>query len=118
MAKGHTNRSRRFKFEDRNTMLKFILLYKDMFVPYSEDYIRCRSYVRTSPTTIGPKGGFMSRGYHDDNIVKMLEQGYDIEGEWIKCNLEREDFDKILETGCFEKVRIQCGQVGYVWRAA
>lgn len=118
MTKGHTNRSRRFKFENRDTMLRFILLYKDLFVPYSEDYILCRSYVKTTPTTRGPKGKFISRGYHDENIVKMLEQGYDIRGEWIKVNLEKDSFDEILKYGNFEKVRIQRGQIGYVWKAA
>ena len=116
MGKAHSNKGRYFVFKDRTEMYRFILLYRDLFVPYGEDRIRCRSYVQDVPTYKTKSGNLMSKGHHDDNIRKMLEQGYDILSDTtVIVNLIPEGMNQILEGGCFEKVKVGKCRFNYVY---
>lgn len=112
--KGHTHRSKVFKFKNRGEMLRFILLYRDLFVPYSEDYKRYKSYVQEGPTWHTASGGLMSRGHHDENIIKMLEGGYEIiDNETLKINIEKNDLEEILKYGNYKKEKVMTGRYMY-----
>ena len=85
-----------------------------MFVPYGEDRIRCRSYVQDVPTYRTKNGNFRSKGHHDENIAKMLEQGYDILSDnLVLVNLTPEGMNTILEGGCFRKKKFRSNMYRY-----
>lgn len=116
MGKAHSNKGRYFEFEDRAAMNRFILLYRDLFVPYGEYKIRCRSYVQDTPTYKTKAGNLMSKGHHDDNIRKMLEQGYDIcNDNLILVNLTPEGMNTILKGGVFKKESFGRNRSKYVY---
>lgn len=99
MGRAHSNRGYSLRFKDFNDMSRFILLYQDLFVPYSDDKKRCRSYVQDTPTYKTKAGNLYSKGHHDENIIKMLDAGYDWSKRndiyWLKVNMYPEDFKSI-----------------------
>lgn len=105
MSKAHSNKGRFFEFGDKAAMDRFILLYRDLFVPYSEDTIKYEARVRDTPVTRSKNGNFYSHGHIDENRRKMLEQGYFIKGNTIRCNLTPEGMYQIWESGSFKKCR-------------
>lgn len=116
MSRAHSNKGRYFVFGNREEMNRFILLYRDLFTPYGEDRIRCRSYVQDVPTYKTKNGNLMSKGHHDDNIVKMLEQGYDITSDRsLIANLTPDSMNAILEGGCFKKESFGRNRSRYVY---
>ena len=103
MGKAHSNRGYRLRFKDRAAMNRFILMYRDLFVPYSEDKIRCRSYVRDTPNYRTKNGNLRSKGHHDENIINMLRCGYDMctfgDETLLTVNMYPEDFNSIPKDG-------------------
>ena len=90
MSNVNKYRSKIFYFEDKAYIWKFILLYKDLFKPYSlktnaeiivygfDDYRKW--YVNTK----------------DENVRNMMNQGYVIRDHSIICMLDKDDFMNIL----------------------
>lgn len=110
-------KSKILEFDSRNSMLRFILLYRDLFVPYSDDVIRCKSYVQDIPTYKTKNGNLYSRGHHDNCIIAMMEQGYRIvNNNILEIHMNSDDF-KICEE-MFEKINIQRGKYKYVFKVA
>lgn len=120
MSRAHSNKGRYFRFGDRATMSRFILMYRDLFTPYGSDKIRCRSYVKDKVYHTYEDGkGYYSRGHHDDNIVKMMECGYDILSDnVILVNLTPDALNQILKGGCFKKEAFGRNRSIYVYDEA
>lgn len=118
-TKAHGNKGYKFEFNNRDELLKFVLMYKDLFVPYSDYMIQtgARITIRTYRSRNGI-GKLRSDGYVDDNIVKMMEQGYKISGNIIAVNLKKEGFKEILSSGLFEKIRVRSNTFIYKMKAA
>ena len=118
-SRAHGNKGYVFKFNNRDELLKFVLMYKDLFVPYSDYMIKtdARVTTRTYRTKNGT-GRLTSDGYIDDNVAKMMEQGYKIyDGNNIRVNLKKEGFDEIISSGLFEKFRVRRSLLGYQLKA-
>lgn len=91
MSKAHSNKGRYFRFNNGEELERFVLLYKHLFTPYSEDVLK------------------YERNWYKGNISD-IEQGFE-RIFWnnepvIKVNLTKENLDKILEgSRCFRKER-------------
>ena len=93
MYKRGRKQCRRFKFNTKKQMDRFIKMYKDLFVPYADSEIeRCKN--------AGFDGSNMYRGYvigncHFDPIA------------WdplcLEATIEPEGFKEILKSNLFEK---------------
>ena len=70
MGKAHSNKGRYFEFKDSDEMYRFILMYKDLFVPYSEDVIRSEARVKVEETRKTKNGNLWTRKREDENIKK------------------------------------------------
>lgn len=108
-------RTRKMKFKDSGSMFRFLLMYMDLLVPYSEATIIQANYV-------GGKGYFNERhnwvttehGKHDENITNMMRKGYRIyDSKRVDIHIEAEKF-KLFE-GMFKKEKIRTGQYMYVF---
>lgn len=115
MSKSHRNTTKVLEFNNKEDMIRFIVLYRDLFVPYSDDKIRCASYVQDIPTYWTINGNLMSRGHHDDNIVRMMKDGYRIQNNILKINILPEDWRKIESVGVFEKTKVARARYKYVY---
>ena len=105
-------KSRRMEFKNSGDMTRFILLYKDLFVPYSEATIVQEDYVADHVYHTEGKQ-ITTRGHHDENVAAMMRQGYRIfNNNMMKVNMEAKDFDEIK--GMFRKERIRPGQNKWV----
>ena len=89
--------TRKMKFKNSGSMNRFLLLYMDLFVPYSEATIVQANYT-------GSKGYFnekhnfciTERGEHDENISSMMRKGYKIiSNELVDIHIEPENFRQI-----------------------
>lgn len=117
MGKAHGNKGYVFEFSKRNDLLNFVLLYKDLFVPYSYDTIKDQGS-DTIETHRTAGGNLYSTRELNDNRVAMMEQGYIINGNTIKVNLKKEGRNEILESGLFDKVQIRRCYFKYVYKEA
>ena len=120
MSKAHSNKGRVFVFKSQDNMLRFILLYKDLFTPYSEyvcDYESINlsgHFVNNYENTYKIWIKDDNYGEKDSNKRKMLEQGYRIfDNNMIRVNLTPDSLDKILGSNMFEKIRVQRGRFYY-----
>lgn len=108
MGKSHRQRSRVIEFDKKEEMMRFILLYRDRFIPYSDDTIRCESYVEDFD--YGWKEGNKqkrTRGHHNEHIIKMMEQGYLIKDKTLRVNLLPEDWSFIKDSLSLEYLGIR-----------
>ena len=115
MGKDHRTRSRFIEFNKKEEMMRFILMYRDLFVPYSDYTIDYESYVQDIPTYKTNSGKLMSKGHHDNNVINMMKEGYRIQNNMVKINILPEDWRKIEETGLYEKERVRRGSFKYVY---
>lgn len=108
-------RTRRMKFKDSASMNRFLLMYMDLFVPYSEATIIQKNYVADGKCR--DKNGHQtirSYGHHDENVSTMMRKGYRIyDNERVDIHIEGINFG-IFE-GMFRKERIRSGQFMYVF---
>lgn len=99
MGKAHSNKGRYFKFNNSEELERFILLYENLFTPYSKDVL---SY---------------KKNYYDYNISD-LERGFERfpfdKDNFLKVNLTKESLDKILESRCFRKESWTRGRNVYI----
>ena len=114
------NNSRYFRFSNFDDLARFIILYKDMFVPYS-DYICKTEPVNRDGEVIN--GHFVKSdnyGKVDENMEWMLEQGYRIYDDFktVKVNLFPEDLEKILSSCSFNKVKERRNVYYYEFKVA
>ena len=86
MSKAHSNKGRFFKFNNGEEIERFVLLYKDLFTPYSEDVIK---YEKKYYSESDLNKGFVRSVYNMNNILRV--------------NLTKDNLDKILESKCFRK---------------
>lgn len=104
------------EFKDSDTMVRFLMLYKDLLKPWSEDCIKVMDYIPERKYVKKNEFGTQSittRGHHDDNIAATCREGYLVtDCNRVKIHIEPEDFKKIQ--GNFEKVKIRQGQYKYV----
>ena len=97
MGKAHSNKGRFFRFNNGEELERFVLLYADLFTPYSNDVIKYESkYYNTSDL----ERGFVRSVYDMNNVLRV--------------NLTRENLDKILESRCFKKERLGRNRSIYV----
>lgn len=111
--------SRLFKFNTNDELLKFVLLYKDLFVPYS-DYVCKNEPINRDGEVIN--GHFVrseNYGLVDKNIKRMLEKGYRIYDDMktLKVNIVPENLKLILCSNCFEKIKFKRNVYCYKMRA-
>lgn len=109
--------TKRMKFKDSGTMNRFLLLYMDVFQPWSEDTIRCDAYVkdRICYDKNGKWTG-TSRGHQDPNVVNMMKKGYRIfDDNRVNIHLEPAEFKKIEKL--FKKEKIRVNQYMYVFES-
>ena len=98
MGKAHSNKGRYFRFNNDEEIEKFILLYVDLFTPYSEDVIKCeKKYYNISDL----ERGFARSVYNWNNVLRV--------------NLTRENLDEILKSRCFRKERLGRNRSIYVF---
>lgn len=107
MSKAHSNKGRLFEFGDKDTMMRFIFLYKDLFTPYSKDVINYESFVCDDNSSVHlNKNGNLThcKGHHDARRINMLSNGYKIlNDKLIRVNLTPENLETILKSGCFRE---------------
>lgn len=100
MGKAHSNKGRLFKFNNKEELERFVLLYEDLFTAYGEDTLKCN-------------------GKHYDGAVSDLRRGFErlsIEKNILRANLIKENLDEILKAGCFTKERLRRGMFMYVMK--
>lgn len=108
-------RTRRMKFKDSGSMFRFLLMYMDVFVPYSEATIIQANYVSDGKCR-DRKGNITKRsyGHHDENVTNMMRKGYRIyDSKRVDIHIEAEDFKSI--EGLFMKERIRPNSFMYVF---
>ena len=115
-----TNNSRLFRFKHSDELLKFVLMYKDLFVPYS-DYIQNYESVNRDGEVVN--GRFVrseNYGRRDENMKWMLANGYRIYDDMrtVKVNVTPESLDEILSSGSFEKIKERRNVYSYRLREA
>ncbi len=108
MGKSHRNKGMYFKFGDMDTLKRFINLYGDLFVPYSEQTVQCESYVAEFKSWKPENKQPYTRGYHDEQVMEELRNGYKInpfkdDELLIRVNLFPEALKEILKSMCFEE---------------
>lgn len=86
------NRGRYFMFSNKESLLRFIQLYGDLFTPYSDTYIQsdCRGRLGDPLDYDRLKKGYMINPFGDNELL-------------IKVNLTNESKNTILESNCFTK---------------
>lgn len=101
--------SRLFKFNTNDEALKFVLLYKDLFVPYSEYVCNYEPKNRDGEVINGRFVRSKNYGVTNENVKRMLEQGYRIYDDMktVKVNIVPENLDMILSCGCFDKKQLR-----------
>ena len=98
MGKAHSNKGRYFRFNNDEEIERFILLYVDLFTPYSEDVIK---YEKKYYSISDLERGFARSVYNWNNVLRV--------------NLTRENLDKILKSRCFRKERLGRNRSIYVF---
>jgi len=89
------NNSRYFRFENKIEAMRFVKVYRDLFVPYS-DYI-CECEV-------------------NEHIKWMLKRGFRITDNNVKVNICPEDLRTILDSGSFVKEKIRKNVYEYIFK--
>ena len=108
-------RTRMMKFKDSGSMNRFLLLYMDVFKPYSEATIVQANYVSDGKCR-DRKGNITMRsyGHHDENVTNMMRKGYRVyDNERVDIHVEPSDF-KTME-GLFKKERVRRNCFVYVF---
>lgn len=99
MGKAHSNKGRYFKFYSNGDLERFIMLYEDLFAPYSKDVLNYK------------------KNYYDGDISD-LKRGFERldwdNGMLLKVNITPENLNKILDARCFIKERLTHGRFMYV----
>lgn len=104
------------EFKDKESMERFIMLYKDLFKPWSEsvicqmDYVADKRYFKDTEY-----GRFLTttRGHHDDDVALLARNGIKmVNSNMIKIHIESEDFKKIQ--GNFRKEKVRRNYYKYV----
>lgn len=102
--------TKRMKFKDSGSMNRFLLLYMDIFVPYSEATIVQANYVSDGKCR-DRKGNITKRsyGHHDENVTNMMRKGYRVyDNERVDVHVEPDDFKVMERLFKKEKVRSNC----------
>jgi len=108
--------TKRMEFENSESMERFLMLYKDLFKPWSEDTIKTMDYIPDRKYVKDHDDGHRSiwtKGHHDDGIAKTCREGYLIVNDnTVRIHIEPADF-KQIETN-FKKVKIRPNMYKYV----
>ena len=100
MGKGHKNQGMYFYFDDEEQLERFIKLYGDLFVPYSEYVI-------------------YEQSHGDCRIIEQMKSGYRIDPfsdglkTFVRVNLYPEGRDEILSTMSFKVTHETTGHRAY-----
>lgn len=98
MSKAHSNKGRRFRFNSKEELERFVLLYEDLFTGYSEDVLKYKE------------------NYYDWSITD-LKRGFErYTHNSLMVNLTKENLNEILKAGCFRKERLTRGIFVYVMK--
>lgn len=104
------------EFKDKESMCRFLMLYEDLFQPWSESVIKEMDYVSDKKYVKEKENGHISittRGHHDDNVAELARRGINvINDNMVKIHIDPVDFKGIQNN--FEKVRIKSGRFKYV----
>ncbi len=94
---------RYFRFYTAETFTRFIELYGDLFIPYSDTYIKSDR----------------RNAFYDDLEYKRLKKGYILDPFYdddfllVRVNLSQENFKEILKSGCFIKQQLSPKKSSY-----
>lgn len=107
--------SKVMKFEDEESMIRFFMLYQDLFKPWSEsvikqmDYVADRKYVKKDEQHTS----IYTRGHHDKDVALLARKGIKLLSDnRVKIHIEPDDFKSIERN--FKKVKVRANMYEYV----
>lgn len=106
-------RTYKIEFNNSGSMGRFILLYNDLFVPFSESTIAQCNYSKEYYDRKIKRGHKIPR---DDNKTIMMRKGYIIDSNnMLRIHVEPEDFKRIKEVIKLKKENIRPNSIKYVY---
>ena len=112
MGKAHSNKGRLFRFNNSEELERFILLYEDLFTPYSLDVLKYKKKYHDDISDL--ERGFERMRY--GNILKEAHLTEEVFNNDLKVNLTKENLDKILNSESFTKERFMRGRFIFVMK--
>ena len=109
MSMSTTARTMIFEFKNREQVCRFILMYRDLFVPYAEETINCKR-------KMDEKWGFL--GQAREEINGSYSEGYYVDHDnegMLFAKMEPWTLKEILASGGFKKERIRRNKFKYVF---